>query len=144
MNSTPPPIDKKKIRPSEANHLLKIIAINVNSIKHNARRLELLNLLSTTNPDIAPLSETKLNENDKITFADYNLIRTDQPNSTNGGGTAVLIKRDFNYDVIKQPSFISNELVEYTIININTDRKYFNNIYFNRAQSTILQAKYRK
>lgn len=95
----------KNLQPTEVNNnLVKIIAINVNSIKHNYRRFELLTFLNNHKPDIALLSETKLNQSHIITFADYDIIRTDRPNSKNGGGTAIVIRKNINYDVIKQPS----------------------------------------
>lgn len=78
------------LSPSSANaNSLKIYAINVNSIQHNRRRLELQKLLVAKNPDIALISETKLNQNHIIIYKNHNIVRTDRPRSIQGGRTAV-------------------------------------------------------
>ncbi|CAD6230718.1 GSCOCG00012184001-RA-CDS [Cotesia congregata] len=53
----------------------------------------------------------------------YKVIRTDRPNSKQGGGTAILIKNHINHQVIRYPSSLKNEILEFTIIQIlqNTD-----------------------
>ena len=73
-------------------NLLKIIAVNANSIVTNERRYNLLQFTSKHNPDIILLSETKLNSNHKISFQNYTLYRQDRVNATLGGGTAILIE----------------------------------------------------
>lgn len=75
---------------------IKIAAINVNSIIANYRRLELLEFINKYNHDIILLSETKLNNKYKLLFTDYNIIRTDRPNSIQGGGTAIVIKKTYH------------------------------------------------
>lgn len=83
---------------------LNIAAINVNSIIANYRRLELYEFMKTHHHDILLLSETKLNPKYKIQFKEYNIIRTDRPNSRQGGGTAIIIRKDIPYELINYPS----------------------------------------
>ena len=79
---------------------LKLIAVNVNSIIANSKRYSLLKFIEEHTPDIVLLSETKLNHKHRITFEQYQCIRTDRPNSTQGGGTAILIKNEIAYKPI--------------------------------------------
>ena len=64
---------------------LKIISINTNSIITNQRRADLIKLLENNDPDIALLSETKLVSKHKLSFKNYKMVRTDRPNSVQGG-----------------------------------------------------------
>lgn len=75
---------------------LKIICINVNSIIKIDRRYNLNDFLKNNEPDIALLSETKLNKFHKPTFKNYKIIRSDRENKK-GGGCAILIKEKYNY-----------------------------------------------
>ena len=108
---------------------LKIFSINVNSLVSHSKRHELIKFLESHNPDIVLLCETKLNKRHKVQFSDYEIIRTDRPNSQKGGGTAILIKRDLNisWSQIYSPSSLRNEILEYTIIqlNLNNSKKLF-------------------
>lgn len=79
---------------------LKIIALNVNSIIRNKRKINLKLFIEKKNPDILLLSETKLNAQHKIQFIGYNTIRTDRPNSKQGGGTAIIIKNNIPHNTI--------------------------------------------
>ena len=76
---------------------LKMISVNVDSIITNQRRNSLLNFLKIHNPDIVAISETKLNSKHKIDFKDYNIIRRDRPNATQGGGVAILIRKNLKF-----------------------------------------------
>lgn len=75
-----------------------MISINVNSIVKNARRFNLTNFLERYDPDVFLLHETKLNSSHKISFEKCEFIRKDRPNSIQGGGTGILIKRHFRYE----------------------------------------------
>lgn len=77
---------------------IKVISVNVNSIVSNSRRFNLTNFLEQHDPDILLLNETKLNNNHKVSFENYDFIRKDRPNSIQGGGTGILIKRNFRYE----------------------------------------------
>ena len=103
--------------PSSINKL-KIISVNTNSIISNKKRDELLTFIKKQNPEILLLSETKLNKNHKISFKDYNIIRTDRHNATQGGGTAIVIKKNIKYEIIESPSSKLNQILEYSIIKI--------------------------
>lgn len=130
---------------------LSIIAINVNSIITNQRRSNLLNLMNQYKPDILLLSETKINKNHKIQFKDYNIVRNDRPNSKQGGGTAVLIKKPLKFKHISLNSQSTNENFENTIIQMQINKKenlfivsayatYGKNNEFNREFNNLFQA----
>lgn len=108
---------------------LKIISINVNSIISNSKRDELTTKIKQHNPDIVLISETTLNKKHKFTLKDYDIIRTDRPNATQGGGTAILIKNNIKYQIITHPSSSNNKFLEYTIINLpnlyNNNKKFY-------------------
>lgn len=103
---------------------LKIIVINVNSIVTNQRRSSLLSMLEENIPDIVCLAETKLKKDHVMRLKNYEVIREDRKNKE-GGGTAVLIKRNIQYNKIKIYSKEENPILETTIIkikiNINTN-----------------------
>ncbi|KOC63578.1 RNA-directed DNA polymerase from mobile element jockey [Habropoda laboriosa] len=103
---------------------LKILQINVNSIITNERRATLLDYLSKQKPDIALLSETKLNPNHKINFKDYIILRSNRPHAKQGGGTGILIRKDFSFKPIQPNSIKSNKCLETTIIEINLQNNY--------------------
>ena len=62
------------------------------------------------------ICETKLSTRYKLQFLNYELIRTDRLNSQKGGGTAILIKRNIQFEQIFFPSSKNNKSLEYTII----------------------------
>ncbi|XP_017892292.1 uncharacterized protein LOC108632312 [Ceratina calcarata] len=99
---------------------LKIAAINANSICSNSRRFDLYNFANNFNHDIIFISETKLSARHKISFKNYNFVRSDRPNAVLGGGTAILLKKDIPFELIKQPSSKQNKILEYTIVKITT------------------------
>ena len=80
---------------------LKIISVDVNSIITNNRRSDLTKFVADYNPDIVLIGETKLNPKYKIEFKDYDVYRNDRPNATQGGGTAILIKKPIQYQKIE-------------------------------------------
>lgn len=103
--------------------ILKLATINVNSIITNERRHELLKFIERNdNPHIVMLSETKLNAKHKIQFKNYNLIRTDRPKAKQGGGTAILVSREIEYEQVYSPNTLMNKTLEYTIISIKLNR----------------------
>ena len=53
----------------------------------------MLTLIKKKTPDILLISETKLNYRHKVYYKNYSIIRHDRPNATQGGGTAILIKK---------------------------------------------------
>lgn len=96
------------------NHI-RVAAINVNSIVTHHRRFELLQFLKDYNHDVIFISETKLNPRHKLTFKDYELVRRDRPNAAQGGGTAILIKKDLPFEETCLPSVPRNEILECTV-----------------------------
>ncbi|KAI4472699.1 hypothetical protein M0802_016563 [Mischocyttarus mexicanus] len=98
---------------------LNIVSVNVNSIIQNYRRATLLKFMKTLRPDIVLISETKLNNIHKISFQNYDIIRTDRPNSIQGGGTAIAIKRNIRYTNINLQALTNSEIIETTVIKLN-------------------------
>ena len=54
---------------------LKIINLNVNSLISMSRRYDLQQFINLQKPDIALLSETKLNPRHKLQFVNYEIMR---------------------------------------------------------------------
>lgn len=96
---------------------LKILSINVNSIIANQRRASLYQAIKKHNPDIVFISETKLNSSHVITFKDYNIVRNDRKNKE-GGGTAIIIRKNIPYKKIDLSNTTTNQLLEHTILKI--------------------------
>lgn len=83
---------------SSNNNIITITAINVISIRSIHRRYELSQFINNNNIDIALVSETKLHNTHNIKLENYEVIRTDrQGNNTTGGGTAIFIKKKYEY-----------------------------------------------
>ena len=53
----------------------------------------MLTLIKKETSDIVFISEIKLNYRHKVHYKNYSIIRHDRPNATQGGGTAILIKK---------------------------------------------------
>ena len=121
---------------------LKIISINTNSIISHSKRFELIKFLDIHEPDIVLLCETKLNKRHKIQFLKYEIVRTGRPNSLNGGGTAILLKRDLNitWSQIFKPSPTHNNILEYTVVKLelnNINKVYIVSAYANNEPRNI-------
>jgi len=72
---------------------ITMVSININGIR--GKRLELQAYLSTENPEIVALQETKIDSNIKSNelipeCLEYNIYRNDR--TANGGGTMLLVK----------------------------------------------------
>ena len=104
--------------------ILKILAINVNSIISLYRRNNLNIFLKKQSPDILAISETKLNKNHKLFFENYCIFRNDREKKE-GGGTALLIKKNICCKKISTPSNL--EVIETTMISIKLSQ---NKIFF--------------
>lgn len=88
----------------------------MNSIITNERRASLVEFLEAHSTDLVFLSETKINPKHKLSFRDFSLIRTDRPNSKQGGGTAILIRTDIKFNKIIINKELPNAVLEYTIL----------------------------
>ena len=97
---------------------IRVAAINTNSLVANYRRLELLQFLDDYNHDVIFVSETKVNHSHKLTIKDYNIIRNDRPNAIQGGDTAILIRKNIQFEECLLPSITPNEILEHSIIKI--------------------------
>lgn len=103
---------------------LKIAAINVNSIWTHHRRYELQQFLEANNIDIALISETKLQPIHNIKFEHHDIIRRDrQGNKTEGGGTAICVRKSMKHYTINYPNSRNNKVLEYAIINIPSESR---------------------
>lgn len=75
----------------------KIVEWNSNGLKNKTP--ELTHYLQTNDIDIALITETKLNNTDKINIKDYETYRKDRP--THGGGVAIIVKKSVNHILIQ-------------------------------------------
>ena len=102
---------------------LKIIAINVNSIVSIHKQQYLKTFLNENDPDVVLLNETKLNPKRRVQFENYKMIRVDRPESTLGGGTAILIKNQYSYKEIELRNIIKLTCLETTIVKLKLKRQ---------------------
>lgn len=90
---------------------------------------ELHSRIEQYNLDIVLISETKLTSNHYLLSQTYTVVRTDWPNSKQGRGTAIMMKMSIKHQVIRYPTFIKNELLEFSIIQLSLsthpDKKTF-------------------
>jgi hypothetical protein len=98
-------------------NFLKICSVNVNSHISIKRRISLNNFIQKEKADIFTLSETRLNNKHNLNFQNYNLIRTDRLNNSDGG-TAILIKNNISYEIVYNKNADSCETIENTIVKI--------------------------
>lgn len=115
---------------------IKFMAINTNSLQHNVRRFEIHSIVEKYKPDIVLLSETKLTSKHYLLSNTYSVIRTDRPNSKQGGGTAIMIKNNIKHKIIKYPSSNKNRILEFTIVQIFTEATSNNNIFIISGYAT--------
>lgn len=127
-------VNKNSIQINKSPLKLSIASINVNSIQTNHRRYELLEFSKKYKHDLILLNETKLTNHHKIAFKRYNIYRSDRPNSKQGGGTAIMIKKEISHELISYPSSKNNVLLEYTIIKIKSTKN--RNLYIISAYAT--------
>ena len=106
---------------------LNIIYINVNSLISHEKRLYLTEFLEQRKLDIVLLGETKLSKKHILYFEKYNMIRQDRKNSQGAGGTAILIRKDLEFEVIESYNIQNNKKLETTIIacKLNSNKKLF-------------------
>ncbi|KAI8130893.1 RNA-directed DNA polymerase from mobile element jockey [Lucilia cuprina] len=111
----------------------KIIHINVNSLIRLSKRNDLYNFITEHKPDCVLLNETKLNTKHKIIFENYEFIRKDRPNSTRGGGTAILLRNDIKYKYCINKTINKFKYLECCVINIplKSDKTlYISSVYY--------------
>lgn len=103
------------------NKIFNIVQLNINSLRSVAKRQELNNFIKKEKPDILLLNETKLNSKYKMSFENFELIRTDRPNNNGGGGgTGILIHSSISHKIIPVHNLNS---VECTAIEMPLSKK---------------------
>ncbi|XP_044578967.1 uncharacterized protein LOC123261439 [Cotesia glomerata] len=107
---------------SSSRNSLRIAEINVNSIVKLQRRLDLSKLIDEHDLDITLVTETKLSPRHKLQMDGYNIIRTDRPGPNRGGGTAIVIRNDIDYNTLSHPNSANNKIIEYTLIKIKLSK----------------------
>ena len=137
-------------------NMLSIIHLNIRSLETNFIQLEAL-LSIIPPPDIIALSETWLNnDNKEINKIDgycyHHIVRQGKIR----GGVGLYIKNSFNFEVLNQFSYVSNEieictvvlninLKSYTIAVVYRPHQKFDNIKeFRKELAPILKSKYFK
>lgn len=111
---------------------IKIIALNVNSIVANNRRVNLTEFLKNQNPDITLLGETKSNKRHVLNFENYQIERSDRETSmAASGGTAIIIKNEYKYERIQIKNMFQFKNVEATIVKLKmgNENLYIISIY---------------
>ena len=83
----------------------------------------MLTLIKKETSDIVFISEIKLNYRHKVHYKNYSIIRHDRPNATQGGGTAILIKKPLKFKIIQNDKITNFKILETTIIKIKINNK---------------------
>ena len=65
------------------------------------------------------MGETKLNNKLKVAFQNYTIIRTDRLNSTQGGGTAILVNKNIPFKQLHFKNVPNENTLESTAIQIS-------------------------
>ena len=121
---------------------LSIYAINTNSIISDYKQFILQKFLDTYCPDLVLISETKLNPNHYVNFSNYNILRTDRPQATQGGGTAILYKNNIHVTQVKCECTQSFKLIETTILKMkltNDNFLYIISIYVTNSNQSLFK-----
>lgn len=71
--------------------MMRIFQLNATSLRN--KRPQLIQFLKEEDVDIMCISETFLKPTDVYNIPFYDIIRTDRPSHTHGGGVAIVIKR---------------------------------------------------
>lgn len=100
------------------NETLNILHWNANGITSYSKIRQLENLLSSKNIHIAGLNETFFKEMHKPFFYNYTIHRNDRLNG-NGGGVALLVRKDINHRVLPalNTRYVENLSIEIFINN---------------------------
>ena len=125
-SNTPSQNDSSSQIPTDRDKL-KIIAINVNSIVSHEKRRSFTPLIDQHDPDVVLIGETKLMLKHKLSFSNYNLIRTDRHNNRRGGGTAILIRKNIIYKRFSLSCGDRLNIIENTVIKINFNHSWLSN-----------------
>lgn len=113
---------------------LKIIEINVGSLRSITKREEMTYFLKSNRPDIVLINETMLNQRHNVAFHNYDFIRNDKIETEPGRGTGILINHQIKHEAIdtlnwKLKTLETSAFVIYTTVNsilIVTVYRYFN------------------
>lgn len=108
---------------------IKIIQLNVNSLRSMKKKEELNSLIRTHHPQIIMLCETKLNNTYKFQINKYDIYRNDREEN-NGGGTAICILNTIKSEYIECPEGLKS--IECCIVKIkinNNQNLYISSVY---------------
>ncbi|GFV62067.1 hypothetical protein TNCV_4108701 [Trichonephila clavipes] len=97
---------KSKIRSPHSTHNLKILQCNINGLTSSATRIKLDHLLEIAlkqDVKVIAVQETKLKEITALKVKGFNIFRVDRK-SKSGGGLALGLVRDINYQKIEYPT----------------------------------------
>ncbi len=78
---------------------MKILHLNIRSIKSTSKQLQLKHLIARHEPEIISLNETYLTDKSTLIIEGYNIIRADRINKM-GGGAAICIKSNLSFKEI--------------------------------------------
>lgn len=101
---------------SVTDNLLLILEFNANRLKNHAHELE--SALNSNKHIISFISETHFTKHSYIPNPGYNLIKTNHPDNTAHGGTAIFVKSTIEYYPL--PTF-SQAFIQPCAINLKTN-----------------------
>lgn len=100
---------------------LKITAWNANGLCQHAQEIKLF--LNTNNVDILLVSETRMTENSNFNIFNYKIYKTNHPDGTAHGGSAVIIRNNINHHEVEKYEY---ENIQATTVEITTNRGKIN------------------
>lgn len=93
---------------------------NVRGLCSEGKRLELKKALEYHRPHVVTLQETWFKPNTKFFIDSHRIFRVDRSDGRNGGGVAILVRRDMSVKSIKSPSAKPFEVVTIAVSLRNT------------------------
>lgn len=100
----------------ETTAILKIIYINIRSVRNKTDELEII--LKQYSPDIVILTETWLYEDEaaQIHFEQYSTITACR--QTRGGGVAIILRQNIRYEYVKEDNTMNNNMLLLNLIDL--------------------------
>lgn len=88
---------------------IKILNWNCNGVK--SQRSLLISFLARYNIDVACLTETHLSDGETLNISGYNIIRKDRSARVASGGTAIFIKKKYQFNTLSLDSIVDFEMI---------------------------------
>ena len=128
-------ISKEQDKTPHISSQVKIVHLNIRSLKNKTHFIEITNFIKLNNVDVLTLSETWLNtttKNYEIAIEGYKLFRLDRLRKK-GGGVCAYIRHNIKASVIKDLSFISD----------SSFHQFWIQLQYNKNKSVVICIVYR-